>query len=114
MAWSREDGRLAISILVRKQRAIVGGELWWVKEDVREWTGLIPQRQGSAVYSWETMRASGEDWATFVMRCAADSLQAIERWPAIDDLPTDLEGRILCNLTRVDGMETPAGSCNCA
>src|SRR4051812_8547987 len=99
LAWSREDARLAISILVQQQRAILGGELWWVPDGAREWTGLIPQRQGpEAVYQWETTRAAGENWTTFVARCAGDSLKAIERWPGIDDVPTSLAGRILYNL----------------
>jgi hypothetical protein len=106
LAWSREDARLAISILVQQQRAILGGELWWVPDGAREWTGLIPQRQGpQAVYPWETTRASGENWATFVARCAEDSLKAIERWPGVDDLPSNLAGRILYNLTWVSEKE---------
>lgn len=104
--WSREDVRLAVSILVQQQRAILGGELWWVPDGARDWTGLIPQRTGpDAVYPWETTRAAGEEWATFVARCADDSLQAIERWPAVEDLPTNLEGRILYNLTWVSENE---------
>jgi hypothetical protein len=106
LAWSREDARLAISILVQQQRAILGGELWWVPDGAREWTGLIPQRQGpDAIYPWETTRAADEDWATFVVRCAGDSLKAIERWPAVEDLPTNLAGRILYNLTWVSESE---------
>src|SRR4030095_17096723 len=90
VGWSREDARLAVSILVRQQRAILGGELWWVPDGARDCTGLISQRTGpDAVYPWETTRAAGEEWA-----------QAIERWPAVEDLPTNLEGRILYNLTR--------------
>jgi hypothetical protein len=106
LAWSREDARLAVPILVRQQRAILGGELWWVPDGAGEWTGLIPQRQGpDAVYPWETTRAAGEDWSTFVLRCAGDSLKAIGRWPAAEELPTDLRGRVLYNLTWVSESE---------
>jgi hypothetical protein len=104
--WSREDARLAVSILVQQQCAILGGELWWVPDGACDWTGLIPQRHGpDGVYPWETTRAAGEEWAPFVARCAHDSLQAIERWPAIEDLPTNLGGRILYNLTWVSENE---------
>src|SRR4030095_9458256 len=76
--WSREDARIAISILVQEQRAILGGELWWVSDGARDRTGRIPQRHGpDAVYPWETKRAPGEEWASFVVRCADESLQAI-------------------------------------
>jgi len=105
-AWTREDARLAIPILVQQQRAILGGELWWVPGGAREWTGLIPQRQGpDAVYPWETARAAGEDWPSFVVRCAEDAMKAIERWPAVEDLPTNLVGQILYNLTWVSEHE---------
>jgi hypothetical protein len=104
--WTREDARLAVSIVVQQQHAILGGELWWVSDGARDWTGLIPQRHGSdAVYPWETKRAAGEEWAAFVARCAHETLQAIERWPGIDDLPANPRGRILYNLTWVSETE---------
>jgi hypothetical protein len=82
------------------------GSGWWVPDGAPDCTGLIPQRTGpDAVYPWETTRAAGEEWATFVARCADDSLQVIERWPAVEDLPTNLEGRILYNLTWVSENE---------
>ena len=106
LAWSREDAPVAISVLVQQQRAILGGELWWVPDGGRDWRGLIPQREGpDAVCPWETARAAGEDWVAFVKRCAENSLSAIERWPAVDDLPTDLGGRVLYNLTCVSETE---------
>jgi hypothetical protein len=102
LAWNREDVRFAISILAQQQQAILGGELWWVPEGARDWTGLIPQRHGpDAVYPWSSERMAGEDWPTFVKRSADESLQAIERWPGLDDLPINLQGRVLCNLTWV-------------
>lgn len=106
LAWSRQDAGLAIAILVQQQHAILGGELWWVPDGAHEWTGLIPQRQGpDAAYPWETTRAVTEDWPDFVVRCAENSLKAIERWPAVEDLPTRLGGRILYNLTWVSERE---------
>jgi hypothetical protein len=53
------------------------------------------------VYHWETTREAGEDWDHYVARCAEDSLLAIGRWPGVDDLPPDLGGRVLYNLTWV-------------
>ena len=98
--WSREDARAVIRILSDSQRAVTGGEIWWVPEGAREWTGLIPQRNGpNAVYPWNTERAHGESWGAFVERCARESLTAVDRWPDISDLPDNLAGRILYNLT---------------
>jgi hypothetical protein len=104
--WSREDARIAISILVQEQCAILGGELWWVPDGAGDWTGLIPQRRGpDAVYPWDTTRVPGEEWASFVARCADESLEAIDRWPGTDDLPSNVSGRVLYNLTWISETE---------
>lgn len=107
--WTREEARIAISVLVDKQLAILGGELWWVPEGEARWTGIIPQRHGyPSVYHWETEREAGEEWPFYVHRCGLHSLQAIDAMPASDDLPTDLSGRILYNLTWVSEDELKA------
>jgi hypothetical protein len=98
--WSRKDVRSAIVILADDNLAILGGELWWVPEGASGWTGLIPQRDGSiAVYSWSTEQRLGEEWTAFVGRCAALSVDSVDSLPGDADLPTDLGGRILYNLT---------------
>jgi hypothetical protein len=94
-----------VDILRRRSLAILGGELWWVRDGIPGWD-LIPQRQGPpAVYSWETTRRGGELWSSFVERCATDTLAVVTRYPAPDDLPPDLEGRVLYNLTWVSEAE---------
>jgi hypothetical protein len=104
--WSREDARTVVAILAGAQCAVLGGELWWVPAGAKQWTGLIPQQHGpAAVYPWETERVADESWVDFVERCARESIQAIERWPAVDDMPADLDGRILYNLTWVSEPE---------
>lgn len=104
--WSREEARAVIAVLSEAQRAVLGGELWWVPEGAREWTGWIPQKTGpDAVYPWATERASGESWRTFVERAAQESIAAIDRWPGANELPDNLGGRILYNLTWVSEPE---------
>ena len=104
--WSRADALIAISLLVDARCAILGGELWWVPENATEWTGLIPQRIGpDGVYPWDTERIPNELWQAFVERCAHDSVEAVSRWPGINDLPVNLGGRILYNLTWVTESE---------
>src|SRR5437879_3928841 len=52
--WTREQLPLAVDVLRRRSLAILGGELWWVRDGIGVY-GLIPQRQGPpAVYPWET------------------------------------------------------------
>jgi hypothetical protein len=103
--WTRRQIPLVVDVLRGLGLGILGGELWWVR-DGNTGYGLIPQRHGPpAVYPWETKRQSGELWPHFVERCAADTLAAVERWPAPEDLPPDLPGRILYNLTWVSEVE---------
>src|SRR5258708_750873 len=91
--WTCGQIPLVVDILRRHKLGILGGELWWVRDGIPDWDGLIPQRHGPpAVYSWETERRSGEPWPHFVERGAADSLAAVERWPDPGDLPPDLSG----------------------
>jgi len=52
-----------------------------------------PSQGVDAVYNWGTMRAAGENWATFVARCTDD------------ELPTERTGRTLYNLTFVSEKE---------
>jgi len=104
--WSRDDARLVVQVLAQHRQAILGGELWWVPPGAAGWTGLIPQRaRPPGVYPWETTRQAEESWDVFIARCAQDSLSAIDRWPGADDLPLDLEGRLLYNLTGVSEIE---------
>jgi hypothetical protein len=106
LGWNRDDARLAISALARQGLAVIGGELWWVPDVDRRWTVLVPRRGGdAAVQTWTTEREDGEDWPAFVGRCAAESTAAVERWPDPDDLPADLAGRILYNLSWVSETE---------
>jgi len=99
--WTRAQIPQVVNILRSYEMAILGGELWWVKDGSTGWD-LIPQRNGQrAVYTWAGDRRSAESWLDFVERGAVDALAHAERWPAERDLPRNLEGRILCNLTWV-------------
>jgi hypothetical protein len=103
--WTRAQIPLVVEVLRRRELGILGGELWWVRDGFSSYD-LVPQRNGGrAVYPWETKRQSGEPWPHFVERCAIDTLAAVERWPAPEDLPLNLPGRILYNLTWVSELE---------
>jgi hypothetical protein len=103
--WTREQIPQVVNILRSQELAILGGELWWVKDGSTGWD-LIPQRDGRrAVYRWAGDRLPGESWPDFVARGAADALAHVERWPADLDLPPNFEGRILCNLAWVSHLE---------
>ena len=104
--WTREQIPAIVNILRSQGMGILGGELWWVRDASKHWAGLIPQRHGPpGVYVWETRREPGETWPHFVEKCASETLAAAERWPTPGDLPPDLPGRVLYNLTWVSEVE---------
>jgi hypothetical protein len=104
--WTRDQVPVVVDALLLRNMAILGGEVWWVRDGSSEWVGMIPQQDGSAgVYTWETARKTGEVWSEFVQRCAFDTLDAVGKWPREGELLSDLNGRILYNLTWVSEEE---------
>src|SRR6266567_8655749 len=100
LGWTRAQIPAVVSFLRSQGMGILGGELWWVSDGSTDWVGAIPQRHGPpGVYVWETNHKSGEPWAVFIERGATDALVAVEKWPMSSDLPPDLPGWILYNLT---------------
>ena len=105
--WTRAQIPMVVDTLRSRGMGILGGEVWWVPEGSTNWIGPIPQRRGPAgIYSWETRRNHGESWLHFVERAAGDALAAAERWPAPEDLPNNLSGQILYNLTWASEAES--------
>jgi hypothetical protein len=103
--WTRAHAILAIEVLHRHDMAILGGEVWWVKEDGLIRTSL-PQRQGPpALYIWSNDRQPGELWTRFVERGASEAFAHVQRKPKPEDIPPDLTGRILYCLAWVSEAE---------
>jgi hypothetical protein len=105
VGWTRPQAIVAIEVLRRHDMAILGGELWWVKEDGLIRTSL-PQRQGPpALYVWSNDRQPCELWTQFVERGVSEALAIVQREPKPEDIPTDLTGRVLYNLCWVSEAE---------
>jgi hypothetical protein len=106
--WTRAQIPLVVDILRSHGMGILGGDVWWIDGT----TGSVylsvlklAQHEGIAVvYAWNTERRPGEPWSHFVERGASDALNAVERYPN-GDIPPDLPGRILYNLTWVSEAE---------
>ncbi len=110
LAWKRENLPLVVEILSKKNQAILGGELWWIPQGTRSWTGIIPDGGcgPDGVYHWETKRLPEETWADFVRRCAVECLATTQRWPSPEKLESYLHGQILYNLDWVSSSEYDA------
>ncbi len=107
--WTRAQISTAVEVLRARGIGILGGELWWVRDGTAIWHGCVPQRHGPpGVYTWVTERRTEEPWQDFVERGVAEALAAVERWPEPGDLPPDLPGRILYNLTWISKVAYPA------
>lgn len=97
--WTRDQIPRVVTILIEHNLAIHGGELWWIPPGANDFS-TIPQADGTrACYAWTTEERPGEAWADFVRRSAAETLAAVEKWPRPGEIPPDLLGRILYNLT---------------
>jgi hypothetical protein len=104
--WTRAQIPMVVNVLRSQKMAILGGELWWVRNGSEDWVGTIPQRHGPpGVYVWESNREPGEPWPHFVERSASGALAAMDRFPAPGDVPPDLHGRIFYNLTWISEVE---------
>ena len=109
VAWRRRDVPRVVASLRYQGLAVLGGEVWWIPQGASSWTGSIPQNEGpDAVYSWETKRQRGEEWTSFVNRCAGETSAAVEELPRSGEVSPNLPGRILYNLTWVGEAEYEA------
>jgi hypothetical protein len=104
--WTREQIPMIVTVLSSHRLAILGGELWYVRDGSTNWTGRIPHRHGApGIHTWETKRGPDEAWVHFMQRGVSDTLSAVGRWSEINDLPSLLPRRIFYNLCWVSEAE---------
>jgi hypothetical protein len=97
-AWQRSAALAAVRVLADSGRAVLGGELWLVR-DGEMWT-VLPQQSGPpAVYAWETERRADEPWPTFVARACGDALSVIQAWPREGEVVAPTTASVYYNLT---------------
>jgi hypothetical protein len=103
-AWRREDAKQAARELAASGRAILGGELWLVRNGAI-W-GVLPRKEGPpAVYHWESERQDSEPWPDYVSRACRETLAAIAELPAIGEVDLPQGADIYYNLTWVSEQE---------
>jgi hypothetical protein len=90
-AWTRTQAIAVIEVLPRHNIAILGGELWWVKDDGQIRISL-PQLQGPpALYVWSTDRQPGDLWVAFVERGVSEASASVQWEPKPADIAPDFD-----------------------
>jgi acetyl-CoA acetyltransferase len=79
-AWQHTEALDAVRVLAGSRRAVLGGELWLVR-DGEIWGGLLRKSGAPGVYAWETERLPEEPWSTYVARACSEALRAIQAAP---------------------------------
>jgi hypothetical protein len=80
LAWRRADVPAAAMAIAAAGRAILGGEVWLVRDVRSNWSGLIPSADGSpdGVWSWDTSpRAAAELWQQYCERVCHETIAAV-------------------------------------
>ncbi len=97
-AWPRAEALAAVRVLADSGRAVLGGELWLVR-DGEMWAGLSQQSGPPGVYAWETERCREEPWLTYVARACGEALSAIQAWPREGEVAAPPKAKVYYNLT---------------
>jgi hypothetical protein len=80
---------------------ILGGELWWIRDE-KSFFMSIPQREGQTPFTpGQTIASKMNPDSTTSNAGLPRQLRPLRAPPGPDDLPTELPGKILYNLTFV-------------
>jgi len=99
-AWRRADAIRAARALADAALAILGGELWLLRDT--EVLGVLPQRFGPPlVYHWECEQGPSESWPKVAARSCAASVAAIETLPPEEEVEVPEDAEIYYKLSWV-------------
>jgi hypothetical protein len=80
LAWRRGDVPEAAAAIAAAGKATLGGEVWLVRDLQANWSGLIPNSDGSpdGVWSWDTSsRGANESWQAYCDRTCQETIAAV-------------------------------------
>ncbi len=107
-AWRRIDLDHALNAIVKSGQAILGGEVWLVKNSTEHWIGLIPSRYGEppGVWSWDTdMKKEDETWNEYCKRTLSESIKSLSELMVEDEAALDVLSFIWFNVCFVEEHE---------
>ena len=102
LAWRREDLSAASHAIAAARYTILGGEVWWVPDRARGWTGIIPSKANPtpAVWHWETgPRSESETWDDYCARTLQESLEDAGNLEVEADAADDVRPNLWFNIT---------------
>src|SRR5262245_29395481 len=102
-AWQRSQALDAVLALANSGRAILGGELWLVR-DGQIFVELHRRSGPAEVYTWATERLREEPWPTYVARACGKALAAIQA-PLLAEVIVPSNAKVYYNLTWADADE---------
>lgn len=92
-AWRRADLKMAFESIVDSGQAILCGEVWLVKDESKNWIGLIPSNDNSppGVWHWETTsRMPDETWEEYCHKTLTESLKATSEMKVEEESAQDV------------------------
>ena len=107
-AWKRADLNEALKAISESEQAILGGEVWLVKDISENWWGLIPSKDGSppAAWSWDTTsRKPNENWADYCENTYQESLKAVAGLYVENEASPEIVSYIWFNVTFIEESE---------
>lgn len=108
LAWRRIDLPEALEAICATQQAVLGGEVWLVRNPNENWHGLVPDRKGGpdGVWSWDTVpRLANESWPAYCERTYRESLNVLSEMNVEESAREDVVSYIWFNITYVDAHD---------
>jgi len=105
-AWPRKHITEALHEIVKIEQAILGGEVWVVRDG--KIRGLIPDVAGGppAVWGWTTLsKQQEESWHEFCHRTLKESVEAIESMKVEENSRADVRDYLFFNVTYITESE---------
>jgi hypothetical protein len=111
-AWLPHVIERAVSDLVARDRAILGGELWVVLDDGTVY-GLVPYLHDPTstiednrpwLWHWDCKREPLEEWRAFCERAGREAVEAVSELP-YEAVPEEFRQHLYVNLTDADESE---------
>lgn len=111
LAWKKEDVFQAIDELIENEVAILGGDVWAIRNSSKEISplieleaeniavGIIKAKDGeSYVFNWHSNKSVSEDWEEYVLKSKRETIDAINKMKTEETVAEEFTDSIYYNL----------------